>query len=176
MKWAIIPSRDTRQFGKNSPIKSNDLSPLDRMIFYDKNGKECCSRYWIEEPLQPTDLFEIKSKFGKSRTKCCQNIVCTLSHEDPVVPYYFLRLFTAYINYSCTLLAINRLFDNEFIWKKEPYIQHLFTALSDMYNIEKRHDPMSRKNEVIRNISYVNERYYFILFRFYIILYYTLII
>lgn len=159
MKWSIIPSRDTRQFGINSPIKPNDLTPLDRMIFYDKNGKECCSRYWIEGPLQEQDLFEIKSKYGKSRKNCCKNLVCTLSHDIPIIPYHFIRLFTSYINYQCTLLAINRLYDNEFLWKKEPYIQHLFVALSDMYNIEKRHDPMTRQNEVIRNITHVNERY-----------------
>ena len=163
MKWAIIPPRDSKKFGISSPININDLTPLDRMIFYDVHGKECCSRYWIEGPLQPKDLFEIRAlSFVKSRGKCCQNIVCTLSHELPVVSYYFLRSFTAHISYPSTLLAISRLFGDEFIWKKEPYLQHLFTALGDMYNIEKRHDPMTRQNETIRNITDINERYFFI--------------
>lgn len=158
MKWALVPKQDDNnssvKYGINSPIKPTDIAPLDRMVFYDLQGKECCSRYWIEGPMTPLNPLENKSIFMKSKERdcCCENLVCSLSHQLPILPYHFIKSFRATIDYQGTLLSICRLFGDEFIWKKEPYIQRLFEALADKCNVEHRHDPMTRNNEVIREI------------------------
>jgi hypothetical protein len=161
MKWAFAPFRDLIKYGQSlsmSAMKPNDLTPLHRMIFYDSHGSECCSRYWIDGPMDPITGEETKSQYLKGRGRCCGNIVCQLSHELPVIPYHFLKSLDASINYQATLLSISRLFGDEFIWKKEPYIQRLFDTMSDKYQTERRHDPMTRRNEVIRETTQVEER------------------
>lgn len=158
MKWAIAPFRNPVKFGINTPITPTDLTPLHRMVLYDCRGNECCSRYWIDGPMEPVTA-ETRSVFIKSRGNCCQNVVCSLSHDLPVIPYYFIKSLNASIDYQGTLLSICRLYGDEFIWKKEPYIQRLFQALSDKCNAEQRHDPMTRNNEVIREVIPTIEKY-----------------
>jgi hypothetical protein len=165
MKWALAPFRDHQiKFGIPSPIKPSDLTPLDRIVFYDQHGRECCARYWVNGPMQPLTSIDSKSlhQFINSRHtsgRCCENIVCVLSHDLPVIPYHFLQSLDAGINYQGTLLAISRLYGDDFIWKKESYLQRLFETMSDKCQAEHRHDPMTRRNEVIREITIIQERY-----------------
>ena len=115
----------------------------------DSSGRECCYNKWIDV-IDPESMLEYTSKTISSEG--CANLVCSLSHDIPVVEFYAIEALGGQIDLRCTLLSCSRLFGDNFLWKKEPYIVHLFHALADTSTVERRRDPMTRANEVIREV------------------------
>jgi hypothetical protein len=186
MKWSLAPLRDGKSYGlqlltsspspaasSSAPLSpslslsrtslSHSLSPLQRVIFLDNALRPCCEKYWIEGAMKIEDTFDINSSSLRSSLasvnfRVCSNPLCTLSHSLPLIPAHLIRSFSAHISLQSTLLAMTHLFDDEYMWKKQPYIEHLFTALADQREVEERHDPMTRENEVRRVVTHGKER------------------
>lgn len=141
LKWATSSETTQERLSANaapkcvgSPSKFTKPNLISHISLLDKIGRECCYRKWIEVPDR-SGMFEYSSKLISGEG--CANLVCQLSHEIPEVEYYAIEKLGGLIDLRCTLLACSRMFGDNFLWKKEPYIAHLFHALADDTQVDK---------------------------------------
>jgi hypothetical protein len=141
LKWATASDLAQEKAAAKSPPKfagspSKFVKPnlMKHISLLDKTGRECCYRKWIEV-ADDSSMFEFSSK--RISREGCANLVCQLSHDTPVVEYYAIEKLAGLIDLRCTLLSCSRMFGDNFLWKKEPYIIHLFNALADITEVTR---------------------------------------
>jgi len=142
IKWAHVSplliertNRSPIKSPSKSPTKSNSTALIRQLNLLDNKKRVCCYKKWIEL-LDDTEWLTYSNK--KIDKNMCSNIVCPLSHDLPAIESHVIENMSALIDYRCTLLSVTRLFGDEFIWKKEPYIEHLFNALAFLQDVEMR--------------------------------------
>jgi len=80
----------------------------------------------------------------------CGDKYCPHSHGSIVYDREDLALLGAFIQYTDLIHFVGEIFDSYFLWRYELYIEALFKAYAHKRKLYKRHDPMTRNNEVTR--------------------------
>lgn len=89
----------------------------------------------------------------------CGDPHCRNSHAPILYSREDLASIGAYITHDDFMFFISKVFGPKFVWRNEVYINVLFDAFGVERLVAGRSDPMTRRNEVVRQRDYRMEKY-----------------
>eukprot|EP01041_Mallomonas_annulata_P000727 gene727-1399_t len=110
--------------------------------FQDNSGKLICLKYL--------------NRFRNNRG--CQDKYCIESHKNIYIDILEFDRINACIELTGLKLAITELFSTNFLWYIDLYIEELFSILSFKRILCDRSDPMTRRHEVLRNVTVTSHK------------------
>ena len=99
-----------------------------------------------------TDRFGESVCMGYQEGTCTSQNACRFKHAPIYVDPFVLETSQACLARKQFCIILVAIFGAKFFWEYEIYLDELMRAYGEMKELEAREDPMTRANEVVRNV------------------------